>query len=490
MTSKKKTDKKKPSKRIVKKEEVKKILEQNKKQVVKDIKKKIQIIKKVIVEKKSIKKVSPEKKIIEEPIIEPPHMPDTQDLAQLEIKPTVTASIPAAIPAPAVTSPSIPIVPSTPVAISVEAKIPESVIEKKKTVKKETEQKILQRESDNSTLIQNSDNERQEEKNKVEALLFACGKYIDEEIISELCGVDKRKLKKILEELRKDYESKNNALMIFNEGNSWKINVREKYLSTVRKIVADTELPRSVMETLAVIAWKTPIYQSEVVRIRGNKCYDHIEVLEEAGFISKDKKGRSYVLKATDKFFNYFEIDRGNLKGVFDTVKVPELKEEQQTLEPADIISENDSDKVQAIELRKWSETEEEKQGHKQFLEQIEGKIREAHEKNVLFGQEIPKPTLGKPEEQIPQQQILQLSEVSESETQIDNAVADTTSEKSEEPMTENVSQSAIENVNQANQTQHEDRPHKPKSLTKKQLEKKFKDELIRVREKMEKKQK
>ncbi|HIH32255.1 TPA: SMC-Scp complex subunit ScpB [Candidatus Woesearchaeota archaeon] len=288
-----------------------------------------------------------------------------------------------------------------------------------------------------------------DDKNKVEALLFASGKYLDEGTISELCNIDKRKLRKILDELRKDYEKRNNALMIFNEGDSWKINVREKYLSIVRKIVADTELPKSVMETLAVIAWKAPIYQSEVVRIRGNKCYDHIEILEEAGFVSKEKKGRSYVLKTNDKFYNYFEIDHGNLKSVFDEVKVPEIKDEQKTLNP-DLITEDETDKVKAIELKRWTESEEEKESHKQFLKQIEGKINEAHEKNKLLEEEIPKPVIEQP--------IVQQAEAPAEGNTID-------------PNQQPSDQQAI--------------IHKPKSLTKKQLEKKFRDDIVRVREKM-----
>lgn len=310
------------------------------------------------------------------------------------------------------------------------------------------------------------DRELMDDKNKVEALLFASGKYIDDNTISELCSIDKRRLKKILEELRKDYESRNNALTIFNEGNSWKINVREKYLSIVRKIVADTELPKSVMETLAVIAWKSPIYQSEVVRIRGNKCYDHIDILEESGFVVKEKKGRSYILKTTDKFFTYFEIDEGNIKGLFDTVKVPEIKEEQKTLDAElnpDLIKENVTDKVAAIDVKKWTETEEEKEGHKQFLSQIDNKLKEAQEKNRLLEADIPRPA-------IPQD--ITSSEI-EQRTDVQNILS-----------TDQQSPSSDEN---ATPVQPDTTP-RPKSLTKKQLEKKFKEELMKVREKMEKK--
>jgi segregation and condensation protein B len=301
-----------------------------------------------------------------------------------------------------------------------------------------------------------------EEKNKVEALLFAYGKYIDESMIIELCDVDKKRIKKVLEKLREDYEQKDSALTIFQEGNSWKINVREKYLSIVRKIVADTELPKSVMETLAVIAWKSPIYQSEVVRMRGNKCYDHIEVLEEAGFILKDKKGRSYILKTTDKFYNYFEIDQGNLKSIFEEVKIP-IKEEQKTLEENVAVPEGltINEKIEHIEVKKWAETDEERDAQDKFLELIEGKIKDVQQKNALFEEELPSP---KREVTVIKETIIEVS------PDIDNSNEENAETKpAEQPSVQEDSK-------------------KTKSLTKKQLEKKFKDDILRVREQMDKK--
>lgn len=306
-----------------------------------------------------------------------------------------------------------------------------------------------------------------DDRNKIEALLFANGKYMDESILAELCGIDKRRVKKILEQLREYYANKDSALAIFQEENSWKINVREKYLSLVRKIIADTELSRSVMETLAVIAWKTPIFQAEVVRIRGNKCYDHIEELENSGFITKEKKGRSYVIKTTDKFFTYFEIDHGNLKSVFESVKVP-IMGEQKTLEEVKISDTSDMVKnIEQIEIKKWSETGEERDNQKRFLEEIDTKIKGAQEKNVLLEKEIPSLRIKSP------------------------VAASTETISAEEKSVESEPQTLEDSVqmNSPDATSL-DAPaeHKPKSLTKKQLEKKFKDELLRVREKMEKK--
>jgi hypothetical protein len=61
---------------------------------------------------------------------------------------------------------------------------------------------------------------------------------------------------------------------------------------------------------LAIIAWKSPVVQSEIVRIRSTKAYDHIEELLTKGFIMREKSGRSYLIKLTPKFFEYFDISR------------------------------------------------------------------------------------------------------------------------------------------------------------------------------------
>ena len=73
--------------------------------------------------------------------------------------------------------------------------------------------------------------------------------------------------------------------------------------------MAETELPKAVLETVAVIAWKAPVLQSEIIKIRNNKAYDHIKELVESGFIAKEKSSRSYKIKLTQKFFDYFDID-------------------------------------------------------------------------------------------------------------------------------------------------------------------------------------
>lgn len=149
-----------------------------------------------------------------------------------------------------------------------------------------------------------------EEANKVESLLFSSGRKMREDEIVMLTQLKLSEVKKGLEELKEKYSGENNSLMVFNEGDSWKLTVREKYLDVVQKIVSETELDKSIMETLAVIAWKYPILQADVIKIRNNKAYDHMRELEEAGFITRERHGRTRSIRLTQKFFDYFDLPK------------------------------------------------------------------------------------------------------------------------------------------------------------------------------------
>ncbi len=150
---------------------------------------------------------------------------------------------------------------------------------------------------------------------KVEAVLFSIGKKIEINELSNLTNVTNiDDLKSMLYQLQEKYEKEDSSLMLMEDGNSWKLTVREKFMPLVQGIVADTELSKTMMETLAVIAWKYPILQSDVIKIRTNKAYDHLKELEESGFISRTKFGRTNKIKLTDKFFTYFDLPHDQKK--------------------------------------------------------------------------------------------------------------------------------------------------------------------------------
>ncbi|MBI3027605.1 SMC-Scp complex subunit ScpB [Candidatus Woesearchaeota archaeon] len=158
---------------------------------------------------------------------------------------------------------------------------------------------------------------KQSIKNKVEAVLFSTGHRITLDDISRLCRAQKEYVLASLQELQKEYDEKQSSLMLVEEGDFWKLTVRDHLISIVRKIVTETELTKSVLETLAVIAFKYPILQSDLIKIRTNKAYDHLVELEKSGYISRQKRSRTNLIKLTEKFFRYFDLTEDKLKDQF-----------------------------------------------------------------------------------------------------------------------------------------------------------------------------
>lgn len=173
-------------------------------------------------------------------------------------------------------------------------------------------------------------------RNQVEAILFASGKKMLIDDLQSMCKCSQKELINALNALSTDYDARESPMMIFNENQHWKLTVREKYIPLVSSIVAETELTKSTMETLAVIAWKYPIMQSEIVRLRGNKCYEHFKELEDAGFLTKDKSGRSFKIKLTDKFYKYFDLpDNKSIQKAFKNVIPEDIKAKIESTEYA-----------------------------------------------------------------------------------------------------------------------------------------------------------
>lgn len=152
---------------------------------------------------------------------------------------------------------------------------------------------------------------------KIESMLFSSGRKMNVEELSRLCRATQDQVQVALQELKAKYDESQGSLMLVSESDSWKLTVREKFLPLVQKIVTQTELPKSVIETLAVIAFKHPILQSDLVKIRTNKAYEHLAQLEEAGYIAREKHGRTKKIRLAQKFFDYFDLPPGRVRDAF-----------------------------------------------------------------------------------------------------------------------------------------------------------------------------
>lgn len=149
----------------------------------------------------------------------------------------------------------------------------------------------------------------QDIKNRIEAILFTTGRFMDIEEIAQLCNIGSvGAVKEALAGLVEDYNARGGALEIFEEKGKYKLNIKKAYNYLTTKLLDSTELDRPTQETLAIIAYRNPVLQADIVKLRGNKAYDHIKALKEIGFVTVEKHGRTRLVKLTQKFFDYFDI--------------------------------------------------------------------------------------------------------------------------------------------------------------------------------------
>ncbi|MBI4017250.1 MAG: SMC-Scp complex subunit ScpB [Candidatus Aenigmarchaeota archaeon] len=216
-------------------------------------------------------------------------------------------------------------------------------------------------------------------KGRLESLLFASGKKLSTEQLSKLSKEkDLEIIRNTLREVAKELGEKKSSIMLVEENDEWRLTVREQYLPYVRKIVTKTELPKGHLETLAVAAYKAPALQSEIIKIRTNKGYKHLDELEKLGYISREKKGRSKLIRLTQKFFNYFDVPPEKLKEKFKKVEIVDVIErvEDKLQSSIEVVQE----KIQGLEVYDTAPSPEEKKEQLGSLEVFPVQPGEEHE--------------------------------------------------------------------------------------------------------------
>ena len=157
-----------------------------------------------------------------------------------------------------------------------------------------------------------------EVKHKIEAVLFTLGKFVSLEDLAKYCELGSIGLvKEALEELKKDYQVRTGSLEVQEHEDKVKLNIKKEFGYLTNKLLSSNELDSPTTKTLAIIAYKQPVTQNEVIKMRGNKAYDHIKSLKESNLVTAEKKGRTRLLKLTNNFYEYFDVMETEVKEKF-----------------------------------------------------------------------------------------------------------------------------------------------------------------------------
>lgn len=146
---------------------------------------------------------------------------------------------------------------------------------------------------------------------KIEAILYLKAQPLSLANLAEYAGCDREMVSEALMELMADYAHRQTALEIVETDRGYSLQLRNAFQDLVQTLVP-VDLGVGAMRTLATIALKGPMTQTDLVDLRGSGVYEQVKELVERGFVQKRRQpnGRSYWLQVTEQFYQYFQVDQ------------------------------------------------------------------------------------------------------------------------------------------------------------------------------------
>ena len=167
--------------------------------------------------------------------------------------------------------------------------------------------------------------------NIIECLLFVNNGPLSIEKISEITGLEKKKISFIIKKLISDYDNSSKPFKIYEIAKGYKFGTKSQYARWVKKLLEskkETKLSRAALETLAIIAYNQPVTRTEIEKLRGVNSSGVLLNLLKYRFIricgKKRVPGNPLLYRVTDLFLLHF-----GLKNLSDLPRLSEIGSEQ-----------------------------------------------------------------------------------------------------------------------------------------------------------------
>jgi segregation and condensation protein B len=154
-----------------------------------------------------------------------------------------------------------------------------------------------------------SDEEARESLALIEAALYVAGRPLNLRTLASITKMSSTKLKPLISMLVDDYSKCGRALELIElDDGRFVLQIKSKYVPLVRRLAMKPLLTVGPLKTLAYIAFRQPVLQSNVVLVRGSQAYAHIRDLRSLGLIKTERSGRSRFIRTTEVFADYFNL--------------------------------------------------------------------------------------------------------------------------------------------------------------------------------------
>ena len=141
----------------------------------------------------------------------------------------------------------------------------------------------------------------------MEAALFSAGRPVSVEEIGEATGLDPETIRTTLKKLIRSSRNRDTSLEVVKAGAKYAMQLKSELVPAAAKL-AQMDIPKRLLKTLALIAYHQPLKQSELLEMVGQKVYDHVKELHKLGMIVESPSGQTKLLSTSSRFPEYFGI--------------------------------------------------------------------------------------------------------------------------------------------------------------------------------------
>ena len=153
----------------------------------------------------------------------------------------------------------------------------------------------------------------------LEAQLFAAGRSLSVKELSETLGYEADEVSAALDHLQGALKRRRGALHLAEVGGRWAMEVKPKVAAHLPR-ETKTDLPPRLLKAASLIAYHQPMPQSRLVDMLGQRAYDHVRELAQAGMIQRRRDGNTRRLSTTRRFSEVFgcpHTDRAKVRAWF-----------------------------------------------------------------------------------------------------------------------------------------------------------------------------
>ncbi len=169
----------------------------------------------------------------------------------------------------------------------------------------------------------------------LEGLLFVQGDNgLTLKEIMSILNISEEEAKKLIYQLKTDYEQENRGLRLSYLGNTLKLTTKQEHKDYYDKLLESPEthvLSQAALEVLAIIAYNEPITRLTVDEMRGVESVYVMRKLLAKGLIKEcgkaDLPGHPILYKTTDDFLDYFGLSTKEDLPDINSIEVVDPKE-------------------------------------------------------------------------------------------------------------------------------------------------------------------